>query len=258
LYIADLAGMQSAQKIIGYNDKYRAYSAQKHPKSNRIAAGITGLIAGKVITISGILAYPLLNNSMKPGILGSIQDICSACANNKHVRSFIDLSLKTEKSFNPEKNSLSYWKQRETSYLMDSVDACTADSLAVMNCRASNYGREVWNTLSDNYMLVGAIGLGLVALLAHYKMNTYAAQERKAEEDLKKDLTIRFQKTATRLKALETNPEVQECARNILHRQMEIHQELEVLQLPTLAQENIEQITKPLFDAAKKKLRNQL
>jgi hypothetical protein len=89
-------------------------------------------------------------------------------------------------------------------------------------------------------------------------MNTYAAQERKAEEDLKKDLTIRFQKTATRLKALETNPEVQECARNILHRQMEIHQELEVLQLPTLAQENIEQITKPLFDAAKKKLRNQL
>lgn len=249
-YIAHLAGMQTGKKIIGFYDKYKAYSAQKHPISNKIAASMIGSIKGGVITTFGVLAYPLVNNSMRSSILGSGWSVCTACG--VHAKSVADVILSIEQFVEPEK-AQSYWEKKANSYVMGfkTIHSCATDDQSLMSCRAVNYVGGVWDTLSNNYMLIGAVTVGLVALFTYSKLHTYAKQESLAEKDIKKDLIDRFGKIATRLKALEASKEVQECARNILQRQLEINKELESLQLPTLTWKDIEQITQPVFDAAK-------
>jgi hypothetical protein len=103
-------------------------------------------------------------------------------------------------------------------------------------------------------MLVTAAAVGLVSWFSYSKMNAYQAKERQSENDLKKDLADRYGKIATRLAALESNEEVQVCARNILQRQLEINKEIDSLHLPNLSWKNIVDITQPVFDAAATKL----
>lgn len=253
-YIAYLAGMQTGKKIIESNDERKAYLAQKHPISNKITASIMGLINSSIFTTAGVLAYPLVNGSMRSSILGSRSNVCVTCGSN--LQSIALLITDIQRKITPEK-SLPNWAENcaatISSYVIgiDAATSCTTNEQALMSCRAFNLVGGTWNTLSDNYMLIGAIGVSLMALFTFSQMNTYVMQERQSEEDIKKSLTDRFGKIATRLISRETNQEVQEYAKNILQRQLEINKELEALQLPTLTWRGIEQITQPVFNAAK-------
>ena len=82
-------------------------------------------------------------------------------------------------------------------------------------------------------------------------MNSYAREECQAEEDVKNVLTDRFGKIATRLTAIEANQKLKHALKIFILRQLEINKEIESLQLPSWVWKDIEQITQPVFEAAR-------
>jgi hypothetical protein len=82
-------------------------------------------------------------------------------------------------------------------------------------------------------------------------MNAYKASEYQAEVNLNNTLKERFKKIADRLTDCKNDRDIQVCAQKILGRQIEINSELENLHLPNLTGKHIEEITDPVFNAAK-------
>lgn len=251
-YLAHMAEMQGGKNIIGFSDRYWASSAQKHPIGNKMFASTIGLIKSSVVTSFALLAYPLMNSSTRSSILGSALDVCLTCGIN--VKTIGDLFYKVQNLVDPHKTQ-SYVEQTMEAYKAgaEAVANCATDDKALLACRAGNYAGGIVDMLSDNYMLVTAAAVGLFTWFSYSKMNTYAKKELATEVAIKKDLTNRYGKIATRLAALESNQEVQACAKNILQRQLEINQEIERLNLPNLTWKDIENITQPVFEAAEKK-----
>lgn len=252
-YIAHLAGMPAGKMIIGFGDGFKSYSAQKHPIANSISASIIGLIGSGVLTTVGVLAYPLANSSMRESILGSaLVNICGACKTN--AEALTKLFCDVQRIIEPDKAALNCGRTIESyEFGLEAGSKCPADDQFVPQCRIINYHGGVWNTVSDNYVLIGAVAVSLASLATWFiysQMNSYARKESQAEESIKQSLTDRFGKIASRLTALEANQEIQECANNILQRRVEINKEIEDLQLPALTWKDIEQITQPVFDAA--------
>ncbi|MBA3817033.1 MAG: hypothetical protein H0X29_11055 [Parachlamydiaceae bacterium] len=250
-YIASLAGLTDGQKTIGHVDKYNAYYAKNHPISNTIASGFIGSLNGVAITHFGVLAYLLLNNDKRASIFGSAKEVCVSCG--LHTRSITALLLNMQMFLTP-KQGVS-WMQQQLLSLRVGVGAavvCVVDNPINLGCRVVNYVGGVQETISNNYMEIGAVTVGLIALFTYSKMNAYAAQERHVEKKLKHELTDRFEKIASRLKDLKSNPQIQECAKKILERKIEINKEIESLKLPNLTSKGIKKITQPVFDRAKK------
>jgi hypothetical protein len=249
-YIAHLVGLSEGEKTIKFADKYHAYQAQKHPITNKIASGLIGTIKGTVLTTFGVLAYPLVNETMRENIFGSTLNVCITCG--KNTKSFVDLAIDINRFLQPEKG-LSFLKQLTTSYGAGVVVAgkCATQSEMLLAARVVNYAGSIQETISNNFTLIGTVALGLVGLFAISKMHAYSAEECQAEEALKNVLTDRFGKIATRLEDLKANPEIEAFAEKLLERQLEINQEIESLQLPSLTWKEITQITQPVFDAAK-------
>lgn len=261
-YIAHLAEMQGGQKTIEFIDKLHAWGAQKHPVLNIITSGITGSVKATAITTLFVLAFPLGNTRMLSNICGSAMDLCVPCGIHTRsiTQSITDLSVFINK-FNPY---VSYWEEKVLSYAfgvcgkvmsevlgIGATGTCFVNDKTLIWCRGVNYIGSVLETLSENRILLAAIAISLTAVFTNTAMNSWTAAEHREEEDLKNVLTERFGKIATRLSALEINKEVQECAHKILQRQLEINEEVKSLNLPSLKQKDIEQITKPVFDAAK-------
>ncbi len=249
-----MAGMNAGTKTIGFMDKFNASYAQKHPISNTIAAGIIGPIKGIATVSFGLLASPFLNSASRASILGSGWDVCTSCGSN--VIGTVNTVYKAAEIL--DQRQLPYLNQLLDSWSSGFAVAtkCAVEVETQTACRAFNYAGSIVNTLSNNYVLVGAATVGLVAYFTYNKMNTYKAKECQTEENLKNELTERYEKIAARLTSLESNSEIQKCATKILERRFEINSELKSLQLPSLSWKVIKQITKPVFDAAIKQKQN--
>lgn len=254
-YIAYMAGL--SKKPADFADKYKIYAAQHHPIYNRIASSVLGSIQSGLITTTGILTYPFINDSIRSSIFGSFTNVCVSCSNN--VKSFTDLMIKIVKFVqtfdemqSPSHKKLSYWDEIKISYgsWLTTGTKCYSDELTLLACRGLNYGASIKEILLENYLLIGIGSIGLAALLGSYKMHSYISKEQKAAKEVKQDLVNKFSKIATRLIALKANPQAQSCAKTILERRLEINTEIEKLNIPNLSWPEIEQITQPVFDAA--------
>lgn len=248
-YIAYLAGAQKGINPITNKDRNKAYCAQKHPVSNKIASSIIGLLKGGFITSFGLATYPLVNQTMKASIFGSTWEVCSACG--AHGKALADLIQNIHRFVDPQK-APSYLGQKVQSYLagLSITGSCVADKQNLINCRIVNYLGSIAETLSKHSIMIGSATAGLVTFFAYAKMNSYLKQERAAEEELIDCLTNKFGKIATRLTALGTKKSGPKRATDILLRRLEINKEVENLHLPSLAWKDIEHITQPVFEAA--------
>lgn len=248
-YIAHLAGIQSEKKNMDFMDEIPKskdyFSAQKHPTSNKIAAVVNGLTGSVFYTALGVLTYPLFDSDIRSSIFGLKDDVCGSCAIN--TASLSNMIVNFNNMINYEKVDFVNKYLFSLSNDLKAQGSCQTET--TIPCRLINYGQSVF---SENSTYIGIAAVALTALLAYSKFNSYVANELKAEESIKNTLAIKFGKIATRISELEDHPQVQENAKKILQRQLEIIGDIEKLKLPNLTWKDIEKITKPVFKAARK------
>lgn len=252
-YIANLAGMKSNKKALEGINKFRG-SGQGSPLRKGISTALLGAFA-----------YPLINSDMRATILGStsflgIPLVSSACSLRAYsiTKFTADLAFSVLPYIDPKATYSSIEKSIVSTFASLGIGVNTAiesatDNKINMGCRAVNYLGSVGDTLSENYMMIGAAAVNLAVLFALTNI-IKDRYDRQAEKDTKNALTDRFEKIAARLTALDASDEVKGCAEKILERRLEINTEIENLKLPNLNCQKIEKITQPLFDAAQKKL----
>lgn len=250
-YIAYLAG-KNGSNTIGWGDYYKASAAQKHPQLNEFASSIFGSIDGIFFTGAGLLAYPFFDKTLNSAITGSSLEVGLAFRNN--LKPVQDLMVNIQQTFIPSDGLF----KALFSDLKSKIDSMNLVELGkgiyngnLKEYRIVNYAGSVLNTLSANYVLIGTAALVLASWFTYSRMTTYAANEIRAEEDLKNTLKERYLKIAVRLEDCKNSKEVQKCAKAILERRVVINKDIEDLCLPSLATwEDITVITKPVFTAA--------
>lgn len=244
-YIAYLAGLQDNQNPVDLLDRSKKDSPSQ-AQLGSVGLGIVDSISASIFTSLGLLTYPFVNSELRESILGSTYDVCVACG--KNFKSFADTFFQVQNNVAPE-TAQPGWAQTIGSYggSLIAGGACTFDYDSNISCRAANYTKGVWNTAIDNFMLLGAVTVGITTLLALSRRNSSAVQPQ-SEENNKKELTDAFKGIAARLIATNTNPKVQESACKILQRRQEIYKNLRPSKL---TMKEIKEITKPVFDACK-------
>ncbi len=254
-YIAYLAGQKGGQKIIGKTDEPDVFKAQEPPISNRIASVLNGSLSGISATLLGLLVYPFINGDTRETIIGSSKfSICTSCG--IHLKNLSGFLLQFPE-FSPTKKALSYLDQQFTSFSAGIVTVlkCSDKEDLFNACRLMNYLGAIKDVLSNYPLIIGVGTIFLAVLYTSDAKNSFISDEKKAECGLINTLAARFEKIAERLTDREADPKIQECAKMILTRRLEINDELENLQLPNLKRIDIRNITQPVFDAAKEVMR---
>jgi hypothetical protein len=235
-YLAYLAGFDGGQKVSEISNKIKAGN---HPGS-KVATYIKDAIKNGLVT-SFVLAYPLLKSGSS--ILGGRLEVCPSCIKNVFLLNDWGMDFKyffTGSQSKPRDIGESFLQP------FGAGAFCLAnEDNAIMKCRAINYMGEL------AYNFAEATIISLVALTLFAKWSAFLSQKNTEEQTIKDFLTERFGKIATRLSDLETNPEIQDCATRILQHQLEINKEIESLNL-RLSWREVEQITQPVFDAARR------
>lgn len=269
-----LAGLEGGHSPIGRDEKAKASTAQKHPFSNSIFSSITGIVDGVTYTALGVLASPLATGWK--GIVGSQADVCNQCYYSmKHftgdviqqgadsvyfkkamlmngffkdwIKQAIELESPTLKTFASEVyGRLGGWSVWSQCQLEPSMVSNT-----VNQCRAANHIAGMDTFIRDNYLLIGAAAVSLVVLAKMYNRYTYEANECQAEDALIKDLKDKYAQIAARIRTGTEDPKIPEMARRILEREFEINEEVAALKLPSLNWKGVEEITEPVFVAAR-------
>jgi hypothetical protein len=251
-HITYLSGLPTGNSPIGYMDKYNAYRAQKHPIGNQIISKLSGVINGIGLTALGLTAYPLFRDGVRQTFFASRFNVCTTFASN--VCSTGDILFSIDRIFSPitAPSEFTQYFGWPGLYCQALYNSAWLDESNLMKLRGLNYLGNIGQTLSDNAGLVIAGAIALTAYFTSTQKKDYVDQEIEAEESLKRSLADRYEKIGTRLLDLENNKQAQGCAERILKNQLQINQEIEALQLPSLSWKEIKNITKPVFDAAQK------
>ena len=251
LQIAYLAGLSNGQSPIEFMDKWNASTAQKHPFANNFSSNISGAIKGIATTAFGTLTYPLFRDGITQTFATPDWVVCSEYSAKSET--MINILSKLNSFFKCNSIPLNFDKFISISNnFKDLCNNATANETDLIKMQAINYAGKVWETLSNNTLLIGASAVGLTALFAYSKMQEYTDNEIKAEESLKRSLSDKFEKIADRLTDLKGNSQAQECASRILLNQLQINNEIDNLQLPSLSRKKIKEMTQPVFEAAQK------
>lgn len=263
-YIAHLAG-NGGTNPIGWSDSWNAGGAKKHPIGNSIGSTIDGLVGGLFRTGALVTAATLSKVDNFTSVFGSKEQVCVvlgqnlASLGNLVMRSALYLDTIGLYPMTPKERMDTYGAKFVTGVLPSWVSNAATYSECVAKrdeemgqSRAINLLGSVGTTIDQNYAIVSAVALGLILWTAKRSLDAAQKREVDAEQQLINLLSDRYAQIGSRMKANASDAEVQAAAQKILQRRLEINQEVKNLQLPNLRWVDIENITKPVFEAAEK------
>lgn len=208
-------------------------SAKSHPISNKICALTEGVVFGPLAALAGlgihrVMTMPSAFNSL----FGSTSEICASYATNT-VKHMLNSSISQA------------WEMGKSAAANLADCAKHGPTPAVF---AYNAMTVITDAIAENPQIALGVVVAATALLTLRYHSNFVNRELESKERLIVDLTNRFTKLSGTLENDDLDDKV-DLAKGILGRKEEIKHELS--ELNTLSADEINAITKHLFDAAR-------